>query len=49
MLASFLFYGLGRQDASATPTDGKFFYLQLNPETSNGYHGMHYTEFMVGS
>lgn len=49
MLASILILGLGRQNISATPTDGKFFYLQLNPESSNGYHGMHYTEFMIGS
>jgi hypothetical protein len=31
--------------ATPTPTDGKFFFLQLNPENSNGYHGLHYTDF----
>lgn len=32
-----------------TPLNGKFFYLQLNAEKKDGYHGLHYIDLMVGS
>jgi hypothetical protein len=51
ILASLILCGTVKYHATATPTptDGKFFFLQLNPENSNGYHGLHYTDFLVGS
>jgi hypothetical protein len=52
ILASLILCGTVKYHATATttPTDGKFFFLQLNPdENSNGYHGLHYTDFLLGS
>ena len=52
ILASLILCGTVKYHATATttPTDGKFFFLQLNPdENSNGYHGLHYTYFLLGS
>lgn len=49
ILATLLFCETVKYYTTATPTDGKFFFLQLNAENSNGYHGLHYTDFQVGS
>ena len=49
ILASLILCGTVKYHATATPTDGKFFFLQLNPENSNGDHGLHYTDYLVGS